>query len=249
MMMVQIISLIVTTNIGIILGKIRALVFIKSTVGRQFNRRNFVYLIIRFLKYILFLLFFAFSFWFCNKKMFGRVTVKGKVLHFFTKKPVVSRITLRTNATFRGASFWLTEAIADQNGDFTMWSKPSKMENYHLFVDNLPWDILNNNSRVELKENETLDIGTVYTGEQTIFCRIHLQSVSGYSIELNSPKFHAFAAGTNTTFIDSRKFTYPEFKSSNASYRINYEVVGLQSFNTTFAPITTSDTVDINISY
>lgn len=162
---------------------------------------------------------------------------------------MVSRITLRTNATFRGGNFWLTEAISDQNGDFTLWSKPSRRENYHLFVDNLPWDILNNNSRVELKENETLDIGTVYTGEQTIFCKIHLQSVSGFSIELSSPNFHAFAAGTNTTVIDSRKFTYEGFRSSGATYRINYDVVGLQSFNVASAPIYTSDTVEINVSY
>lgn len=173
------------------------------------------------------------------------------MLHFFTKKPIVSTITLRTGTSGLGIpnGTWLTSAIASPNGEFTLRSKPSQSDDYSLFVDNVAWDVLNNNARVELEEKKIVNLGDILTGEQTIFCRIHLQSVSGFSIELSSPKFHAFAAGTNTTFIDSKKFTYQEFKSSGSIYRISYEVVGFQTFNTAFTPITTSDTVDVNISY
>lgn len=194
--------------------------------------------------------------WFCRKKLLNQVYVKGRVLHFFTKEPMVSRITLRTpggngfrNSGFQQGGVWLTEAISDQNGEFRLRSKPARNDEYNLFIDNAPWDVLNNNSRVELEEKVTVNLGDIFTGEQTIFCKIHLQSVSGFSIELLSPNFHAFAAGTNTTVIDSRKFTYTDFRNGGSTYRINYDVVGLQSFNVASAPIYTSDTVEINVSY
>jgi hypothetical protein len=203
-----------------------------------------------FLKRLFIFLSFSLLITYCTKKMFRRVEVKGRLLHFFTKRPIDSDVYLVTDNNFSGRSksVQLASTKTNSEGYFTLKGKASKAPDYYLNISDE-----NQVRSVNTKEGGTTDLGEIYTGSQTFFCKVTLIPDSGKCLEYYGNTTLNFAQGTYTTFICSVTKTWQDRYS--LVFPISYKTFNCGSQNqitngyNNSIPITNADTLKYTIHY
>jgi len=112
---------------------------------------------------------------YCSKKLFHKVGVHGRLVHFYTKQPVpFTRVTLSSDDlhTKGNAHITLESAVSDGNGFFTIKTRASRSHYYYLNTEN------SGDLPVDLNEGHTTDIGDFLTGSQAFIYKLRLLAVN-----------------------------------------------------------------------
>lgn len=203
-------------------------------------------------KYITLIICVCFASWSCKKKLRGSVTITGKAMHYYTREPIVAKITLKANDNRNSGNLtWLTDAICFTNGEFKIRSKPARSEQYHLFVDGQFWNQYLQQSVIDLQEGQVKELGDVLMGEHTFHCKISLKSVSSKNITFLATTKGAFIinAGKDTTIIETRKFNYQDYEMGGHTFSVMYRLQGQWPETLVKVPFLDSDTARLHIDY
>ena len=213
----------------------------------------------RKVKLISVLLLSCFGLWFCQKKLFGHVEVKGRLLHFFTNQPLQKSVELRgddatssKNSTENSIS--LCKGQSNEDGTFDIRSKPSRRDRYYLYIDGKSWNE-KKTSEIDVTANKTNDLGDIFIGTQTFYCRITIHGTSDSSITfyptIYNGQFFAFNSGTSTQFLQSVTYYKDDYEDNNHNFYIYYEKAngGNRTWWEVTVPINNTDTLGITINY
>lgn len=107
-------------------------------------------------------------FWFCQKKLFATIEVKGRILHAATLQPFYTKVYLygddATTAKNSGqGTVQLCSTTSNQDGTFTLKTNASQRPNYYLWVDkgNSSSNVNPNGASFTVADNSTKDLGDV----------------------------------------------------------------------------------------
>lgn len=200
------------------------------------------------------LVFFCFAFWGCQKKLFKKVELHGRVLNFITKAPINASITLYGNySSSNQTSTFLGSTNTNGDGTFSLKTPAAVHEKYDLRItDNISLTL---NPNVSLKDNSDIDIGTLFMGTFTFNCKITINPIDGSAIDIlfagaNATNIH-FNAGTSTSFKTFQTYDYSAYHQNNNSFPIRYRKypVGVAKDTTVFVPAPNQDTLSVTINY
>ncbi len=149
---------------------------------------------------------------FCEKKIFKKIKATGRILHFYTKQPISTGLSLVSDNQFSGSAKTVDIASghSDENGYFTLKGKASKANPYYLYIS----EDRGQARQITLRENSTTDLGTFYTGSHTFHYKVRLIPDSGKCFKAYAPaQTLYFPAGTYTTLVFSNKVTWEDILS------------------------------------
>lgn len=209
---------------------------------------------------------FCFMSWFCQKRLIGKIQLKGKVIDWFTGNlvPIKVSVGAYTKADF----FHLKEGSVDlgsfeSSGDFDKKVKSAKSDRYlinfteatkHLLME-FPSSFW---KTVTIKNKSTEDFGVLemphvfvwkvaltYTSTSTN--HIVFLDVNGNHFGINYPP------GVNSTIYLGQAFSREEVQTNGNSLTLSYTLrdtsFPYEVFGSVSAPLGSSDTVAVNISY
>jgi hypothetical protein len=174
---------------------------------------------------VLFILLCFGGFFSCQKKLTGHVEVTGRVLDYFTNEPISVRVTLQgddaTSAKQQTqASISLASTMSNTDGTFKLRSRPSKRGNYYISIEGGTFE------KINLKENQTLDLGDCLAGTHDFYCDITVIPQSDSSLRVQKTyltnDYHSFPKGTTATVRNTITLTSKSFNGYNKSFPIWY---------------------------
>lgn len=202
----------------------------------------------------------------CQKKIFGNVEVKGRLVHFYTGLPTTGKVTLfadnvHSSSSCAPESILLATAQAGTDGNFTLKSKLSKGKNYYLHINDWRfYDYQTEQSAISISKNKETNLGDIIAGEMTFICKIKIVSVSGKSLWLfktDSNNFTYYAPGSpETTVVQVQNFDAKGFKELHHSFPLKLKIDNYNSSDyyiladkIIYVPINSSDTLNYTINY
>jgi hypothetical protein len=186
---------------------------------------NFIFMKARQIALILSISLLLLVLWCCQKRIFGFVEVRGRMVHFFTREPRDLQVRLMADDATSSknsteASILLDETQTGSDGSFRLRSKPSRRAAYYLSFSDA-----NGLLEINAKTNKINDLGDVETGTMVFNCTINLVPVSDSCIQLFNPdvgEFFVYSAGTSTQVIMSDVHTKKSFEESGRNFIIHY---------------------------
>jgi hypothetical protein len=165
--------------------------------------------------------FFLLSLSCCEKKLFHRVNVKGRILNYYTGQPISTTVFLVSDNNFSGSSksVGIGSATSNEGGYFSIEGKASKANSYFLSCQGIATEM-----RIDVKEDEVTDIGTLYGGSYTLNIKLTLISDSGKCFKSSYPSF-SFPVGTNTVVVFQKENNSP----GDSLYYFGYTTYQCQS--------------------
>jgi len=206
------------------------------------------------------------AFAFCEKKLFGSVQVKGRLIHYLTGEPTGGTVSLmaddvHSSSNYAAESVELTSGSAKSDGRFTLKSRLSKGSNYYLHVNSTQcFDPVTRQSKIEIVKHGVTDMGDLLAGTCNFICKVTLMPVSNKSIWLFDPtKFNSFTyfpPGTTVTVIQQRELDALAYIASGRKFLISCRIDDYNSSDyyilpnaTFYVPILSGDTVRYQINY
>jgi hypothetical protein len=193
------------------------------------------------IKVILFVLLIAFCF--CQKKLFEKVVVGGRVLNFWTKEPLQETVSLMgDDVTSAKESQYGTMLIAsgtpDVEGYFVLRGRASKRNHYCIRAGE--------SDRYQTTyfsiTGSNYDVGDLYGGEHDFYCKVQLQSVTTNSITIEGS---TYGTGTNTILLKKTL----AFNNYLGGYQFFFRLSNSDRDSLRSLSITNSDTVFTSIKY
>jgi hypothetical protein len=108
-----------------------------------------------------------------DTKLLDNITVKGKVVHFFTKKPIVNQDVHLYSERFhsnQGDPTLVGETKTDAEGNFVIKGRESRKNSYYLYYG----ADCTENGDTAFQSKKNIDIGTLLSGRKTYVYRVHL---------------------------------------------------------------------------
>lgn len=202
------------------------------------------------------LTFCCFAFWSCEKKLFKKVEVSGKVVNYISKTPVQTQLQLwNTEQTGNRGAVYLGTTSTNSDGTFDL-KAPADKEGVYFLI----WGGSNDYFlQVDLQDGHNIDIGNILDGVFTFFCKITLVSVSNSAIDIgadsfnstaSAPSFH-FNPGTSTQLLVSQTYNYNSYQQNNGGFPISYKTTlgGISKDSTIYVPAPNADTLSVTINY
>ncbi len=213
------------------------------------------------IKYLILLVTLCLLFWYCQKKLFGYVEVHGRLLYFFSEEPVITRqVTLWTDDATSAKnstehSILLATGFTGSDGSFSLRSKPSRRAAYYFSSEGS-----GRMEKLNIRINQKNDLGTIYVGRHSFNCKINLVPVSDSCIAISPPNggnYTVYSAGTTTSCVQTFMYSHADYEAAKHQLVVNYRKsknCSSTNFNdyrnyTLYVPITTADTMTVNLSY
>jgi hypothetical protein len=208
------------------------------------------------------LIFCCFAFWSCEKKLFKKAEVSGRVTNIVTNVPLPGiTITLWSNFGTQNP-ISLGSTTTDGDGTFFLRTPAVYNENYTLMVSQPP-NVSSSSSiiNVWLKDNKDIDVGVIQMGVFNGFCKVIINSVTGSAIDFKHIELNHkdttlhFNAGTSTQFITNYFLDYNSGNGGIGLTLFPYQIFfttypgGVATNNSVSVPITSPDTLSVTINY
>jgi len=188
----------------------------------------------------------------CRKSLYD-VRYTGRVLTFFTNKPVQGTVTVEGEGgksdRERGENIFLGAGETDADGVFDFVANGSSYDDYFLTFPTATID-----KRYTKTSKKELNAGTVFVGNYSFYCKVNLVSKSGNSIQLISfsEVYPRVNSGTTTTILHLLRMDAESFEAQAHQHRIIYELYnsnGMISRESRNLPITNGDTLSTTIEF
>jgi hypothetical protein len=181
-------------------------------------------------KTILFLLYFSILLLFsCQKRLFGKVEVHGRIVNYYTGEPMTATVALVADDVTSAknsaeASITLDKETTKSDGTFSLKSRPSKRGRYYLWVNGRPWEETNSYGKIDVSNGVT-ELGDIKAGTYTFYCNITLVPVSDSCIDIRKSdgSYASFAKGTSTVYNHFLEYSYKRYRENGGKYRIDYQ--------------------------
>jgi hypothetical protein len=207
-------------------------------------------------KYISVLFFFMIAFNQCKRdtKLLGHVTVKGQVIHFFTKKPIANQDVQLYSEPFhsnQGDPTLIGQTTTDSEGNFSIKAHKSRKNSYYLYYGSE----CSNTGDTAFHSKKDIDLGAVFSGRRTLVYRIHLIPTSFNCIWVpdDSGNMQKIMSGTDTYLFYHKDFSYCQIKTGKfysfvcrKDVCVNTKTVATSGTN---IPFYNTDTLSLDVSY
>lgn len=197
-------------------------------------------------------------FLFCQRKLFKKIDIQGRLVNFITNEPISTKIVLkhRDASTAKDVPY-LTydDTNSNSDGTFNFKGRAAKTTSYYLLIGDEPNEYQKYEKYIKVNEGAITNLGDVPYGDFTFSCQITLNPISTSSISIypgrGKGQTYNFPAGTYTTFTQTSNYTISDYEGSGNRYVILYNTI--QSGTTTNSvislPIMGTNTLSTTINY
>lgn len=189
-----------------------------------------------------------------DTRLLDNILVKGKVIHFFTKKPIANQTVQLYSEQFHsnvGDPSLVGESTTDSEGNFSIKGRESRKNSYYLYYG----AECSNLGDTAFHSKKNIDIGTVLSGRRTLVYRIHLIPTSFNCIWVpdDAGNMIKIMSGTDTYLHYRKDFSYCQIKSGKFYSFVCRKDVCVNTNTTvtssTNIPFYNADTLTLDVSY
>lgn len=189
-----------------------------------------------------------------DTKLLDNITVKGKVVHFFTKKPIVNQDVHLYSEQFhsnQGDPSLVGETTTDSEGNFVIKGRESRKNSYYLYYG----ADCSSMGDTAFHSKKNIDIGTVFSGRRTLVYSIHLIPTSFNCIWVPDAagNMNKIMYGKDTFLIYRKDFSYCQIKTGKFySFACRKDVcvnTNPAVTSSTNIPFYNKDTLTLDVSY
>ena len=145
----------------------------------------------------------------CQKKLFGHVCVKGRLLSFYSETPISNRAVTLSADYYQGgikSTVIVAEGKTNVNGIYILRGKPYKSNKYYVTITSYKsvTSLTGSAGAIGLERGKEKNLGDFKTGTEVFYCNININLSSGAVLTFNRPgHLKSFTGPIKTTIIDS----------------------------------------------
>lgn len=189
-----------------------------------------------------------------DTRLLDNITVTGKVIHFFTKKPIAGQAVHLYSEQFhsnQGDPTLVGETTTDSEGNFSIKGRESRKNSYYLYYGGN----CSSMGDTAFYSKKNINIGSLLSGRKTFVYRVHLIPTSFNCIWVPDSvgNMVKITAGTDTYRIYKKDISFCDVKSGRSfslSFRKDACVnTDLNPNNNIKVGAYSSDTLTLDINY